>query len=399
MVKAKTYKKILDERESKCANPHIGVMIKRRRKDLNMTLEDATKGICCVSYLSKLEHGTIEPKRYVLNEVLDRLDMKEQNLRTKNEYLTLITNCMIEYYHKNYDYISKCYKNISEVEAIHFTDIIKALYFLSIDDQTNADKAINNALVVKNDLDNNEIYACIIISALILEKRRKYREALEIIKNLEHIYTGNSEIEKLKFNTLCRIYLVLGKYIPLSNALSTLENLCIKTVDFDEVLNVKKMYAIALAINGEEESALELYHFINRMMDDNEANDFLKNIYKALEKPNALIAECKCNNLDLLWAYDKLKDVGNCVDVLNNIKIEDINEPYLRYYVESLMKKYFENEYFFAENLRLVYYPYLLEHGYFEQAKKIQEILFEFLLADGKYRESVRLLKEFKKYF
>ena len=63
------------------------------------------------------------------------------------------------------------------------------------------------------------------------------------------------------------------------------------------------------------------------------------------------------------------------------------------------MKKYFENEYFYASFIKEEYYPYLIEHGYYEQAKEMQAVLFEFLLADGKYKEAIKVSKEFFKYF
>ena len=97
-MKKKIYQKILDNSINNCANPHIGVIIKRRRHALNMTLEDTSKGICCISYLSKIENGTINPKKYVLNEVLERLKIKEENLRSKAEYISLIIECLKSYY-------------------------------------------------------------------------------------------------------------------------------------------------------------------------------------------------------------------------------------------------------------------------------------------------------------
>ena len=111
-----SYKDIMNERKNGCANPHIGAIIKRRRKELNMTLEEVTKGICCVSYLSKLENGTITPKKYVLNEVLNRLKLKEENLRSKMDYNKVITTCLIELYYDKTEYIANAYKEIVDVE-------------------------------------------------------------------------------------------------------------------------------------------------------------------------------------------------------------------------------------------------------------------------------------------
>ena len=95
------------------------------------------------------------------------------------------------------EYIGNAYKDIIDVESIHFTDVIKAIYFVSIDNVDEAEKAINNAMIMKRQLEKEELYACIIISTLVNIKRQKYNDALEIIKTIEHTYLGDIVLEKL----------------------------------------------------------------------------------------------------------------------------------------------------------------------------------------------------------
>lgn len=399
MVKPKLYKKILEENQNSCANPHIGVIIKRRRKNLNMTLEDATKGICCVSYLSKLEHGTIAPKKYVLNEVLERLDMKEENLRSKNEYIGIIQNSLIEYYYGNNNYINEAFLSISDVENIHYTDVIKALYYFVNNEFVKSNESINNALIVKDELDDEELYACIMISTLISIKNNKYREALDIIKNIEDLYMTKIEIEKLKLSLLCKIYQALGMYLPLANTLLIYQDICLKTIDFKGIIEVKKMFGLSLAANNQDNLALEIVNSIKRVANEAEANEYLKQIYKTLKKPNELLKKCKTNNYDKLWAYDLLKEKDKCIELLDKINLLEIDDEITRHYIESLMKKYYENEYFYILYVKDIYYPFLLERGIYEEAKNMLSILFDFLIKESKYKEAIRMLKDFKKLF
>jgi len=399
MVKPKLYKKILEENQNSCANPHIGVIIKRRRKNLNMTLEDATKGICCVSYLSKLEHGTIAPKKYVLNEVLERLDMKEENLRSKNEYISIIQNSLIEYYYENNSYINDAFLSISDVENIHYTDVIKALYYYVNGEYEKSNESINNALIVKDELDDDELYACILISTLISMKSNKYREALAIIKNIEDLYMTKLEIEKLKLSLLCKIYHTLGMYLPLANTLLLYQDICLKTIDFKGIIEVKKMFGLSLAANNQSNMALEIFDSIKRVAKEDESNEYLKEIYKTLKKPTELLKKCKVNDYDKLWAYDLLKEKDKCIEILDKINLVEIEDEVKRHYVESLMKKYYENEYFYILYVKDVYYPFLLERGFYEEAKNMLSILFDFLIEEAKYKEAIRILRDFKKLF
>ena len=393
------YGKIIEEHENRCANPHIGVIIKKRRKDLNMTLEDVTKGICCVSYLSKLEHGTIAPKDYVMREVLERLDMSESNLRTKNEYLFIITTCLCSLYYETYDEIKKYYDNLSSVERIHFTDIIKAIYYYSIDSLDTAKKFIDQALMVKSDLEDLEINACVIISSLICEKEEKYSEALDIIKKIDNRYIGVMDIDKLRLSLKCKLNLIVGNYLLLSKDLKKFQELCFETIDFKGILIIKEQFGIALAYSGDESGALQLYDSIKESIGVKSANMFLKEIYRALKKPKQLLNKCKTNDYDKLWAYNLLKDEKSCLDILKKIKIEEIYDDRIRLFVESLMKKYYENDYFYMLYLKDIYYPYTLEHSIYEDAKDIKDKLVKCLSDEGKYKDALKVIRDFEKIF
>ena len=398
-MKSKVYKKIIEDSKNSSANPHIGAIIKRRRHSLNMTLEETTRGICCVSYLSKLEHGTITPKKYVLNEVLERLNMKEEILRSKTEYLKLINNCLIELYHDNPKYVCDTFNTITDLECIHFTDVLKGIYYAVMKKYDEAEKYINNALIIKKELEQDELYACIIISAYIQVGRKKYSEALEILKTIEHIYLGNIEIEKLKMSIISNVYLVLGKYLQLSKSLIMYQDLCSKTVDFKGMMEAKKKFCISLALCGDEEGALEQYEFISRSLSDDESKDLLKAIYYSLKKPNELLKISNITIIEKLWAYNMLNQKAKCIEIVNRIKPIEIEDGKERMFVESMMKKYLENEYFYILYLRDIYYPYLLEHGFYEDAKETRKILFDYLIVETRYKEAIRIEKDFKKIF
>lgn len=393
------YEKIIEEHDSKCINPHIGTIIKKRRKDLNMTLEDVTRGICCISYLSKLENGSISPKEYVMREVLERLDMDESTLRSKNEYTAIILDCLSCLYYEKYDEIKRYFDNIASVERIHYTDIIKAIYYYSTDNIEIAKKCIDGAILVKNDLDDFELNACVIISSLISEKEEKYGEALEIIKKIDNRYIEYIDIDKLRLSTKCRLQMIIGNYVLLANDLIKYQHLCFETIDYKGIAIVKKQFGISLAFSGDEIGALNLYNSIKESIGFKSANCFLKEIYKALKKPREMLRKCKTNDLDKLWAYNILKDEKKCEDLLKGIKLEDIADSKDRMFVESLLKKYYENEYFYMTYLKEIYYPFALEHSLFEEAKDTKTKLVKYFTAESKYKEALKVIRDFEKIF
>ncbi len=393
------YGKIIEEHENKCANPHIGVIIKKRRKDLHMTLEDVTKGICCVSYLSKLEHGTIAPKEYVMKEVLERLDMSPNNLRSKNEYQAIIIDCLYGLYYEEHQIIKKYFDNIASVERIHYTDIIKAIYYYTTDNIEIAEDNLKSALAVKSDLDDLELNACVIISALLHEKEEKYGEALEIIKKIDNRYITIADIDKLRLSIKCRLNMIVGNYVVLANDLKKYQQLCYETIDFKGMIIIKEQFGIALAYSGDEKAALRLYDSIKDSIGQKGANIVLKEIYRALKRPKELLRKCTTNNYDKLWAYNLLKDEKQCNELLKKIDLEEIHDNRMKLYIQSLMKKYYENEYFYMLFLKDIYFPYTLEHSLYEDAKEIKDILLKYLITEGKYKEAFKILRDFEKIF
>ena len=116
-----------------------------------------------------------------------------------------------------------------------------------------------------------------------------------------------------------------------------------------------------------------------------------------MKKPNELLKLESLTESEKLWAYNALKDKNKCIEILDRIKVLEIKDEKFRMYVESMMKRYYENEYFYIIYLREIYYPYLLEHGFYEEAKEVCSILFDFLVVEAKYKDAVKIERDFLK--
>lgn len=56
---------------------YIGLMIKKKRLERNYSQEGLCKGICAVSYVSKIENDSVEASEDILYALLDRLFIKD----------------------------------------------------------------------------------------------------------------------------------------------------------------------------------------------------------------------------------------------------------------------------------------------------------------------------------
>ncbi len=69
-------------------NIYIGEFIRQRRKELNLSQEDLSYGICEISTLSRIENGHCTPSRSKINALLQRLGLPEERyyaIVSKNE--------------------------------------------------------------------------------------------------------------------------------------------------------------------------------------------------------------------------------------------------------------------------------------------------------------------------
>lgn len=80
----------------------IGSSLKHRRKELNLTLEEMSEGLCSISYLSKIENNILLPSgKYIeLLEERYKTEIKENAADYNNEYIDNIINAL--FYNLNY---------------------------------------------------------------------------------------------------------------------------------------------------------------------------------------------------------------------------------------------------------------------------------------------------------
>ena len=64
---------------------NLAKFMKRRRLEKKMTLEEASRGICSPSYLSKIENGLADVDEYYFQSLFERLDIKYENIKMERE--------------------------------------------------------------------------------------------------------------------------------------------------------------------------------------------------------------------------------------------------------------------------------------------------------------------------
>ena len=62
---------------------YAALLLKTRRKQKGWSQESVCKGICAVSYYSKIESGNVIPARSILKDLADALEMELPEFETE----------------------------------------------------------------------------------------------------------------------------------------------------------------------------------------------------------------------------------------------------------------------------------------------------------------------------
>lgn len=128
-----------------------GSLIKQHRKFKNLTLEELARGICSVSYLSKIEHNTINASDEIYRLLGERLNIKLTDINQEFDediYKDLLEwheaiqyrdlSLMKEYQTKNKESL----KNNHNIELTNLYRVILARHTLKINDKAIPDEMI-----------------------------------------------------------------------------------------------------------------------------------------------------------------------------------------------------------------------------------------------------------------
>jgi transcriptional regulator with XRE-family HTH domain len=98
------YKKILEELKQgsskKESASNIGAIIRGARIERKMTQGEVAKGICSVSYLSKIENGLYDMKNAYVQEIMHRMDIKVDRHHTM-DHTGIVNDVLMAVYHRD----------------------------------------------------------------------------------------------------------------------------------------------------------------------------------------------------------------------------------------------------------------------------------------------------------
>ena len=363
----------------------LGEKIKRRRKELNMTLKELAGERITPGQISLVESGRSNPSMDLLEYIAITLNTSVEYLmeteKTQAEKICLYYEQIAEsailnddikkgekfieyaiYYADKYDLIYRKAKNLALKAEMYLKSeeyVLAQQYFLS---------ANMLFLQINSNIDMVKTYLNI---AKISLHSKAYYSANSYLKEAEKIYINNKLTEDLLLGEI--YYLISKTYFFIENIQKAINFAFLAKSEFEKVYN-KKAYAKSLELLAEEhakvgdlESAiayskqsLNVYKELEQLDKISSIEDSLGKLF--FEFDNIEIREENTDSklLDTLFNlcenYIKTKNMNKCIEILNEIKnklnVSDVNRL-IKYKILTFRIEVLQNNIKEAENILL----------------------------------------------
>lgn len=418
-MKFNGFEKLVQERLSSEkeleVNKCVATTIKRKRLEKNYTQEHVSKGICSISYLSKIENGHFELDNYYVQEIINRIGIDINDI-TNKDYVEELKGLVRALYLEDDTTIVSLYektlsedpKNCLSAELIYLG---KYIYFR---EYNSALKIISEIGSVKKDLNNYELKVYMYFLAIYEEKHmrnkiaKKYLIILSKIK--EEDFNLNMLVEILKI----RVNIYLGDYVLALNNICNVKNDVINSLNSIKTTRIKLMHAELLTLSGEVEAAkntigmvkvcqiknsdvLENYHYVFGLI-HKESGNYEEAIEMFLRAFDYYYFQSIVNIIGCYYHLGKTDLMSNYINMLN----EKLNSDSLIIY--GLIANYFEvklrgNLYEIKEFISRQMLPQFkkIKFKYYQQ--KVIDDLINFHRLNGRYKEINNIRERFTNDF
>lgn len=133
-------------------NYALGVELKRIRLKQNLTLKGASDGICCQSYLCKIENNMIKPSGVYFKLLCSRLNIDEETAKYLYNLNGHLYDCVKAYVTCEYETVKDIYLKIEKMDN-HYADLIRIIYYFSLEDYFTCRSLLRtiSKYIIKND--------------------------------------------------------------------------------------------------------------------------------------------------------------------------------------------------------------------------------------------------------
>ena len=384
-------------------NRIIGIELKKLRLKLNLTLQEVCSGICCTSYLSKMENNVVGVRPSYVSELFEKMNGKNSApIIDPLQYENIINATIKAFYYQNTDVLRAIDNYTKNREMAYYLDIINMIMGIVNDDLDRSERAIQTILGYKETLEDEDLIVVALFIAIYYFKSRHYLECKKVLDSLASFeLKGEKEILYLyyRFYTCFR----LKKYLEIEGLFETLSRALYMTSNDSLLKKVKKDYLLILAIMGLHDKAKEIY--VNfKEIHSNEMMAFLAYCQKMPDDVKRILAPVKNRNINyyclMIKHYDDLKETEEAISLLKEIDFDHLDgDKELVDFLLYMRIKYLNIDDFSVvkEHLRNVILPIKYEECDIQALEfYVRELCF-ILTKEAHYKEALAVISKFNR--
>lgn len=360
----------------------MGLLIKENRERLGLKQEYLCKGICSVSYLSKIEKGNIVASDEIITMLFNKLDIEFNN---DDEFIKKGKRLFEKISHSEYFDIPIGKKELAEIridKAIYLNSPLHIDYrlFELFDNIMHIEST--DILIYKEYMDNDQLYKSYLITGTLnddielLEKAKKIKYTAEVMHQIAYIkwvegkyYEAielNLEALNLAYTEGCiklqiDICMMLGNlYIDFH--LPTMEKYYHKALNFLQLLEDDRnkyfiYYHMGIAYTSIDFAKGEEYLLEALKISESADKDSLEKLYQKLcflyikysKKEDAKIYYIRAEEIDILSSVNRLIEIMIRED--DYIHSEEYLNNIVDIYIESKKNRQHSNTKFYGDFL------------------------------------------------
>jgi transcriptional regulator with XRE-family HTH domain len=206
------YKKLLEEMnkssKKKESASNIGAIIRGARLERKLTQGEVAKGICSVSYLSKIENGMYDTSNLYVQEIMQRMNIKVERHHTM-DHTGVIHDILMAYYHR--DHIALQGMRIRFEKPLVPAEWLVELTY-SVLKQEEAKPAIDFLNQNRRVLGKDELYLFLLMLAMHELQGYRVKEVTKLLDFLQALEEEAVPYSVISHFILGRYYLLRGQY-------------------------------------------------------------------------------------------------------------------------------------------------------------------------------------------
>ncbi len=242
-----------DQFDEEQFNKNVAKVIRKKRKEANMTQSEIAAGICSISYISKIENGECPPDNFYVREVMSKMGITLDEVMI-SEYTSELYEMVDAVY---YDDVHKVQLLLDLTEkadsiAAKLIQIVGRLYL-----EENVYDRLKYVNGYKNDLTDFELMVylyCIAKHEASLLHYKKAGKCIEIILNFDEM---NQHLQFLVFLLMVESRMRCGEYVSALHYWNTAKNYLSEGYEIHNVYRMNLLYAEIMIYTGEFKHAEE----------------------------------------------------------------------------------------------------------------------------------------------